>query len=264
MSDAAAPAVRVLVVDDAPDLRLVVRSALERRGGFEVVEAGDGDEAVRVAAASDPDIVLLDLDMPRVGGLEALPLLRETVPRAKVVILSGVTRDPMERLARSAGAVGYLEKGIPSRRLVDELMAVAGLLDAVEGAVAESRVTLDREIQAPGAARRFVDETLRRWASGEAIDTVELLVSELVTNAVVHARSEAEVAVVLRRDTIRVEVADGSSDLPQPRDAKDYEPSGRGLKLVDALASAWGVDVVDDGKVVWFEIPRADGDAIIR
>src|SRR5688500_20159570 len=97
--------IRVLVVDDAPDLRRVVRQTLERHGGFVVVgEAGDGEEAVRVAPAADPDIVLLDLDMPGVGGVDALPMLREAGPRAQGVIPSGPPRRRLARLRANAGA----------------------------------------------------------------------------------------------------------------------------------------------------------------
>ncbi len=256
MSDAP---IRVLVVDDASALRLVVRQALERTDGFEVVgEAGDGAEAVRAAAELEPDIVLLDLDMPNVSGLDALPQLRAVAPMAKVVILSGFTRDAMEDRARSAGAVGFLEKGIHSRQLIDELVAVAGLLETVEGAVAQRRVSLGHEPQAPRAARRFVDETLRRWRCAEALDTIELLVSELVTNAITHAASAAEVAVVLQPERIRIEVADESTELPKPREAGPRDASGRGLALVEELATAWGVDVRGEGKTVWFEVPRLD------
>ncbi len=250
----------MLVVDDANDLRFVVRETLERSGRFSVVgEAADGAEAVRLAGELQPDVVLLDLDMPGVSGLDALPGLRVAVPDAKVVILSGLPRERMEAVTREAGAVGYLEKGTPARRLVDELVILAGLLDTVEGGLAERRLTLDPESQAPRAARRFADETLRRWDCGGTLDTVELLVSELVTNAVIHARSTADVAVVLHRDSIRVEVGDTSDVMPKPRTAAANEPSGRGLELVAKLATAWGVEQRDDGgKVVWFEVPRLD------
>lgn len=258
--------IRVVVADDADDLRRVVRAAVERHPHFVVVgEAADGDEAVRVAAETDPDIVLLDLDMPRVSGLEALPRLREVAPAAKVVVLSGLSRQPMEGLARSAGAVGFLEKGIPSRRLVDELIAVAGVLEAVQGALAVRRLSLDGETLAPRTARRFVDETLRRWDCADVLETVTLLVSELVTNAVVHARSDAEVSVVLHHDVIRVEVTDTSVEPPQRRDPQPHEPNGRGLAMVDKLTTAWGVEVTGAGKVVWFEVPRLDAhDVVIR
>ena len=251
--------VRVLVVDDAEDLRLVVRLTLERDAGFAVVgEAGDGDEAVRAAEALQPDIVLLDLDMPGAGGLEVLPALRAAAPQAQVVILSGLPRASVEDRARAAGAVGFLEKGIPVRRLVDELVVVAGLLEAVDGVVDEQRATLAPDTTAPRAARGFVHEILQRWDCEDRLGTIALLTTELVTNAVVHARSVPEVAVVLLRDRIRLEVADRSHLMPVLRQAGAEDTSGRGLHLLTDLSSAWGVETTPDGKVVWFEVPRLD------
>jgi DNA-binding NarL/FixJ family response regulator len=251
------PPVRVLLVDDVADVRLVVRRALEQVADFEVVgEAADGAAAIEVAAQTLPDLIVLDLSMPGVDGFEALPRLRQVSPASKVVVLSGLPPIGAQRRALSAGAVGFLEKGIPSRRLVEELLTVAALVEAVEPPSAEERVRLDREPTAPRAARRFIDQTLRRWECGEAIETIELLVSELVTNALVHAESVADVAILLRPDAIRVEVGDDSPTPPQRRHAKDNEPSGRGIALVDALSSRWGVDGYADGKVVWFEVPR--------
>jgi anti-sigma regulatory factor (Ser/Thr protein kinase) len=87
---------------------------------------------------------------------------------------------------------------------------------------------------------------------------VTLLVSEVVTNAIVHAGTEVEVSVGLTPDAVRIEVTDKESVLPTPRDATDEETSGRGLALLEALASAWGVEAGPEGKVVWFEVPRLD------
>jgi serine/threonine-protein kinase RsbW len=101
----------------------------------------------------------------------------------------------------------------------------------------------------------------RRGRCGGAIETIELLVSELVTNAFLHAESVADVAIILRADAIRVEVGDDSPTPPRPQQAKDHEPSGRGLALVESLSSAWGVEVYEDGKVVWFEVPRFEAAA---
>jgi DNA-binding NarL/FixJ family response regulator len=254
--------IRVLLVDDVADLRLVVRKALEQVPEFEVVgEAADGAAAIEAAAATAPDLIVLDLSMPGVDGFEALPRLRQVAPRSQVVVLSGLPPRGAERRARSAGAVGFLEKGIPSRQLVGELLTIAALVEAVGAPAAEERVHLDREPTAPRAARRFVDETLRRWDCGDAIETIELLVSELVTNAFLHAESVADVAIILRADAIRVEVGDDSPTPPRPRQAKDHEPSGRGLALVESLSSAWGVEVYENGKVVWFEVPRFEAAA---
>lgn len=108
-------------------------------------------------------------------------------------------------------------------------------------------------------ARRFVEETLRRWDCEEALDAVKLLVSELVTNSVVHAGSDAEVAVVLKPHALRIEVSDQGGGVPALRRAEAEETSGRGLALVETLSSSWGIEAEEAGKTVWFEVPRLDG-----
>ena len=250
--------VRVLLVDDVADLRRVVRGVLERDGGFVVVgEAGDGTEAIGLAAELQPDVVLLDLDMPRMSGLEVLPVLRTVAPAAKIVVLSGLPPESMAAPSRSAGAVGFLAKGVRARQLIAELREMTGLLEAVDLALAERRVVVDHEMTSPRTARRFVGEALAEWECDDARDVVELLVSELVTNAVMHARSRADVAVVLRRDVVRIEVGDESAEVPLPRQPAPDARTGRGLELVGRMASAWGVEERQGGKVVWFEVPRS-------
>lgn len=249
----------MFVVDDEPDLRLLVRTVLERTGHFKVVgEAGDGEAAIAGAEEHQPDLILLDLSMPRMSGADALPRIREVAPDSKVVILSGW--DPVHAVERTgAGAVAYLEKGISPSRLVDELLVVAGVLETVEQAVLRAQAQMAGEPASAGSARRFVAETLQRWDAASDLDTVSLLVSELVSNAIVHARSDFEVSVLLRGHTIRIEVDDQSNVLPLPRDADVDDDSGRGMALVEALATGWGVTDRDGtGKTVWFEVPRFD------
>jgi len=116
---AAAQPLRVVIVDDTPDLRDLLRMALES-GGFDVVaEAGDGAQAIEVAREYLPDVILLDLAMPVMDGLEALPTLRELCPDAKIVVLSGFGAAQMTRRALAAGADGYLQKGVPLRTILD-------------------------------------------------------------------------------------------------------------------------------------------------
>jgi DNA-binding NarL/FixJ family response regulator len=252
-------AVRVLVVDDVADLRLIVRMVLERTAHFEVVaEAADGYEAIAKAEECQPDLTLLDLSMPRMNGVVALPRIREVAPDTKVVVLSGW--DPMQAVERTgAGAVAYLEKGISPTKLVDELLVVAGLLETVEQAVREATAKMAGEPASASSARQFVSETLQRWDAASDLDTVSLLVSELVSNAIIHARTDFEVSVLLRSHTIRIEVDDQSAAVPVPRDADVDDTSGRGMALVEALATGWGVDDRrPGGKTVWFEVPRFD------
>lgn len=252
-------AFRVVVADDFEDMRQLVRLTLERSGRFEIVgEAVDGAEAIERAGELQPDILLLDLSMPVLSGLEALPQIRAAAPDTKVVVLSGLDRSRMESAAMAGGAVGYLEKGLQPKQLVDELLAVASLMELAQIAAETARAKLEAQPQSSAAARRFVDETLQRWNCGELFDVVALLTSELVTNAIIHAHSDIELSVSLKPGAVRIDVVDTSADLPEMREAADEDTSGRGLGLVEALATAWGVDERPGGKSVWFELPRPD------
>ena len=110
LSDAAP--VRVLIADDTEDVRDLLKLVLSLDGRFEVVgEAGDGREAVLAASSLQPDAVVLDLAMPVMDGLQALPEIRRQVPDAKIVVLSGFSARKMATEVRSLGADAYLEKG---------------------------------------------------------------------------------------------------------------------------------------------------------
>lgn len=103
------------------------------------------------------------------------------------------------------------------------------------------------------AARGFVTSAVQMWSVRQS--EVALLVSEVATNAVLHARSDFEITVVGREDRIRVEVFDRNTRLPTLAVVAPYAYSGRGLALVQALALAWGVESHSaDGKTIWFEV----------
>ncbi|MDO9281347.1 MAG: response regulator transcription factor [Methylotenera sp.] len=118
--------IRVLIVDDHTLFRSGIKLLLERQTGFEVVgEAGDGLEGVKRAKQLKPDVVLLDLHMPGTSGLEAIPLLREEVPQAQVIMLT-VSEDADDLLeALRAGARGYLLKNIEMDFLLDSIRRAA-------------------------------------------------------------------------------------------------------------------------------------------
>jgi len=98
---------------------------------------------------------------------------------------------------------------------------------------------------------------VRNMAAGwpaECSATLQVLVDELVTNAILHARTDATLVAHVDHDHARVEVHDGSTLAPQPRHYGGDSVTGRGLHLVEALSRRWGVEPTDDGKVVWFEL----------
>jgi anti-sigma regulatory factor (Ser/Thr protein kinase) len=113
-----------------------------------------------------------------------------------------------------------------------------------------------RSTLAPRDARRFVVDTLERWGCHELIDDAALVAAELSANAVVHARSDLTVTVAQRRDAVRISVHDESSVPPRAGRAMSVTSGGRGLALVAAVASRWGSERLDDGKVVWAELAR--------
>lgn len=125
---------------------------------------------------------------------------------------------------------------------------------------APEAATFAPEPASAGAARRFVAAVLERSGAMEAVEPTVLLVSEVVTNAVLHAGTPVTVAVAVEEERVHVDVADGSSTIPSVKGYERDAATGRGRELVRALSSAWGVERRGDGKCVWFEIPIG-GDA---
>ena len=115
---------RVVIIDDTSDLRDLLRIALTR-GGFDVVgEAGNGSRGIDVVRTHRPDVVVLDLAMPVMDGIEALPSIRRLVPEAKIVVLSGFGAQQMSARAVAAGADGYVQKGAPLSTILDYVRGV--------------------------------------------------------------------------------------------------------------------------------------------
>ena len=140
--DPAASAMSVVLVDDSEDLLFLVRDALERSGLFRVVaEAKDGEEGVAAVRATRPDVVLLDIAMPVMDGMQALPLIREECPSAIVVMLSafGDSSGLPER-ALSSGASGYIRKGGHLRALPEQVRVIVTATRAERAAVARPRL----------------------------------------------------------------------------------------------------------------------------
>lgn len=108
------------------ELRSLYGTLLEKKGPFEVVaEAGDGRSGIKAAEEHQPDLVLLDLSMPDMDGLEALPEIKDVSPEADVVVLSGFLDDRVGREARELGAADYLEKGMDADEMLERVSQAA-------------------------------------------------------------------------------------------------------------------------------------------
>jgi anti-sigma regulatory factor (Ser/Thr protein kinase) len=122
-------------------------------------------------------------------------------------------------------------------------------------AAAEVGAEFSRDRQAPAAARQFVTDVLGGWGhSPSLLEVAKLVVSELATNAVIHACSPFSVQIRPNGSCVRVSVSDGSRARPSVRRDDGLAISGRGLRLIDTLAANWGVEIAQDGKTVWAEL----------
>jgi DNA-binding NarL/FixJ family response regulator len=116
---------RVVICDDQAAFRQLVSVVLSLDPGVEVVaEAADGREAIRIVAELRPDVLLLDIAMPVMDGLEALPQVREASPETRVVMLTGVVAENVRQRALDDGACLFLEKGTDLDELVGQLKDV--------------------------------------------------------------------------------------------------------------------------------------------
>jgi CheY-like chemotaxis protein len=131
--------VRVVIVDDSEDVRLLLRIMLQQDNRFEIVaEAADGIEAIERVDETQPDLVILDRQMPRLGGIEALPELRERAPNAAVVLYTARPDAGTHHAALAAGAVDVVEKSVVGAPFIDQL--ASALLGHLAGTEAQLEV----------------------------------------------------------------------------------------------------------------------------
>ncbi len=130
--------------------------------------------------------------------------------------------------------------------------------DEVHDARVTPEVATDEELPADATsasrARRLLRDALQDFEDDDALDAAQLAISEIVTNALVHAGTSMRLRILLADQSLRVELTDGSHRLPVARGFGTNAPTGRGLLLVEELVTRWGAHPVPDGKVVWFEI----------
>ena len=170
---------RVLIVDDHPLTRDALATLLAGNDFDVVGQASDGQEAVELAGQLRPQLVLLDLSMPGVDGLSALPGLRDAVPDAEVIVLTASGTEDNLLAAIRAGAAGYLLKSEPPDRIVDFLRGVARGEAALSGEVA--RRLLD-QVREGGHRNGGVPDDIAGALSAREVEVLLLLDEHLGTD----------------------------------------------------------------------------------
>jgi hypothetical protein len=243
-----------------------------------------GHPAPLVVPAGGGPVAVLDVPPGPVLGVEELCGWTERtvlLPPGSALVLytdglvayPGVHGDRLDLLIERAGAVARGSAG----ELADTLIADAPSYD--DAAVLVARMTsagtppLRRTLPArpisAGIARTWLTDLFELWRQSGVLpegavvadrsDVAQLLLTELVSNAVRHSDQSVGVQVEVRGQQLRVEVSDSSERMPVMREAEAAATEGRGLRLVDALASAWGVRLDERGKAVWFELDLTVG-----
>ncbi len=170
---------RVLVVDDHPLTRGALSALLEQHEFSVVGEAGDGEEAIDKARTLLPDLVLLDLSMPGVSGLDALPRLRAAAPGCEVVVLTASGTEENLLGAIRAGAAGYLLKSEPPERIVAFLHGVVRGEAALSGTIARR---LLYQLRSGGRNRSGVPDAIAQALSAREVEVLLLLDEHLGTD----------------------------------------------------------------------------------
>jgi DNA-binding NarL/FixJ family response regulator len=173
--------VRILIVDDHPLTRGALSALLEQHDFDVVGEAADGAEAIERARALQPALILLDLSMPGMDGVAALPRLRDAAPACEVVVLTASGTEDNLLAAIRAGAAGYLLKTEPPERIVDFLRGVAEGEAALSGEIARS--LLDR-VRNGGGRDAGVPDAIAGALSARELEVLLLLDDHLGTDEI--------------------------------------------------------------------------------
>jgi DNA-binding NarL/FixJ family response regulator len=172
---------RVLLVDDHPLTRSALAALLQQHGFDVAGEASDGEEAISRGAEVEPDLILLDLSMPGLDGLSALPRLREAAPDCEVVVLTASGTEENLLAAIRGGAAGYLLKSEPPARIVEFLRGVARGEAALSGAVARR---LLEQVRSGGGRSGGVPDSIAAVLSARELEVLLLLDDHLGTDEI--------------------------------------------------------------------------------
>lgn len=234
-----------LGVWDSEQLRLVLDVAAASPGVEVVGTPTDGAEVIDLVDGARPDVIVLDdADLDDVHDVARQVATRS--PRTRLLVLHRSDEIPFPVLDEVHTVMG---RSLPPLRVVAEITSV------LVAATRSAALPLPREMSSARTARRFVERAALAWGAGGSQDTLALLATELVANAVRHGDGDIDITVRVNEGSVRVEVRDASAGEIEVGDLISDKEHGRGLALVDALAEAWGVEPTLDGKSVWFEVP---------
>jgi DNA-binding NarL/FixJ family response regulator len=172
---------RILIVDDHPLTSEALGALLDQQGFSVVGREADGEGAVAAAARLQPDVVLLDLSMPGMSGLKALPLIRQAAPACEVVVLTASGTEENLLAAIRGGAAGYLLKSEPPQRIVDFLRGVVRGEAALSGVVARS---LLEQVRHGRRADSDVPDAVARLLTAREVEVLVLLDEHLGTDEI--------------------------------------------------------------------------------
>lgn len=222
------------------------------RGELDSTSAPTARSAILKCAAEHPQAVIVDLDRVDMVDRRFLLVLIAVARRLSddhVAIL--LVADPTTPNGQSVRR--HLRGMIPVHGSRDD--AVAATADAVPSPT-RMHLHLPPLPTSPAIARSLVAYACDSWRLDDLADRARLIMSEIVSNAVVHARTDLDVTVLLRRDYLILQVRDRSLSEPRVPDEPDspYAEHGRGLRLVDTLATSWGSSLGEHGKTVWVSL----------
>jgi len=229
----------------------------------EVRTAPDTGAALDQLRAGDIDVLVIDLSLP--GAHELLEQVHSSMPdTVAVVALSGETDAGNVVRTFQAGAWCFVRTPRNVGEWASAVRAIEQFWLRRTGAVGPAGTTWVFELPLGATATSVRDArgSMRRlfesWGLGSLAETAELCTSELATNAVLHARSPVLLVASRTPEGVRVEVQDEAKGSVEAGSLESAGERGRGLALVNALASCWGVDQDEGGKSVWFELRAPD------
>jgi anti-sigma regulatory factor (Ser/Thr protein kinase) len=234
-----APVQGVVLVQTADASSALLREALSARPEVEVLaEVPTTREAVQEARKRRPGVLVMDVGLDDVAGHGVLRAVRGVSPRTRVVLH-----------ARATDA----DEAPGTRRWLDRLVEL--VVEPGRSPGLNARLVLSDEIRSVPVARRFVGDLLGQWDLPQLIPSVELLASELVANAVQHVAGPCALELTAYDGVMQIAVADAGHGMPDLQVLGPLNERGRGLHIVTAFSTAWGVDHLDDGgKLVWAEL----------